>query len=202
MIDNSKISEIINEGKNLGFNIRVRDIAFSILQRHFSDPKVAYMSVFTDGKSEEEINKYIKSKVIDFISGKIDTSISENIIQKKKKKVELSNEDDISFEENKAEIIKLIEKTQKEESEGKIKVAESLKIQTDLRVKLNDKFNIIDDSQESLVVVNKKFNDICPYCSHEIAIPTKKELMKKYNLVENKEIEDERISKIIKGTPE
>ncbi len=202
MIDNNKISEIINKGKSLGLSIRVRDIAFAILQKHFSDNKVAYLSVFSDGKNNNDIDKYISSKLIDFISSQIDADITANIVQKKKKKVGISEDDDISFEENKAEIIKLIEKTQKEEREGKIKVSESLKIQTDLRVKLNDKFNIIDNSQESLVVVNKKFNDICPYCSHEIAVPTKEDLMIKYNLVENKDITDERISNIVKGTTE
>lgn len=202
MIDNSKISEIINKGKNLGLSVRVRDIAFAILQKHFSDAKVAYLSIFPDGKDDEKIDKYSNSKVINFISSQIDLEMTANMVQKKKKKVELSSQDDISFEENKAEIIKLIEKTQKEEAEGKIKVSESLKIQTDLRVKLNDKFNIIDDSQESLVVVNKKFNDICPYCSHEIAVPTKEDLMIKYNLVENKDITDERISNIVKGATE
>jgi hypothetical protein len=104
---------------------------------------------------------------------------------KKKGKKKLYNEDDITFDENKAEIIKLIKETQKALEEGKIKSADALKIQADLRVKLNDKFSVKDESQDSLVVVNMKYNSVCS-CGRELYIPTKEDLMQQYNLIENK----------------
>ena len=71
-------------------------------------------------------------------------------------------------------------------SKGTIDIKDGLKILTDISVKLNDKFNIADTTKDQLVVVNTKYNSTCEYCNHEIYIPTKEDLMKKYNLIENK----------------
>ena len=56
-----------------------------------------------------------------------------------------------------------------------------------ISVKLNDKFQVQGEVKEQLIVVNTKFNAICGSCGREIYIPTKEDLMEKYNLVEKTE---------------
>ena len=178
MISNEKISAIISEANALGYQIRVRDISFILLSKHYDDIKVAYGAIFGSDFNDEVVEKYVKSREISYLKSYIES----NFFTKKSKK-KLSAEDDITFDENKAEIIKLIKETQKALEEGKIKSADALKIQADLRVKLNDKFSVQDSSKDSLVVVNQKYNSICS-CGREIYIPTKEDLMEKYNLKE------------------
>jgi hypothetical protein len=183
MISNDKISTIIEDCKLVGCQVRVRDISFVILSKHFEDASVAYKAVFGSDANEGTIESYIASKEITYLKNYIE---SNGLVGGKKKgKKKFNEEDDITFDENKAEIIKLIKETQKALEEGKIKSADALKIQADLRVKLNDKFSVKDESQDSLVVVNMKYNAICS-CGRELYIPTKEDLMQQYNLVENK----------------
>ena len=183
MLSNDKISSIIEECRVLGYQIRVRDISFVILSKMFEDVNVAYKSIFGSDANEDIIDAYIKSKEISYLKTYIE---SNSVIGGKKKgKKKLSEEDDITFDENKAEIIKLIRETQNALDEGKIKVADALKIQADLRVKLNDKFSVSDSSKDNIVIVNQKYNNICS-CGREIYIPTKEDLMEQYNLKENK----------------
>jgi hypothetical protein len=179
MISNDRISTIIEDCKLLGYQVRVRDISFVILCKTYEDVNVAYKTIFGNDANEDVIQLYTKSKEIAYLKNYME---SNGLVgNKKKNKKKGSDEDDITFDENKAEIIKLIKETQKALEEGKIKSADALKIQADLRVKLNDKFQVKDDSQDSLVIVNQKYNSICS-CGREIYIPTKEELIQKYNL--------------------
>ena len=66
---------------------------------------------------------------------------------------------------------------------GEIDKKDGLKILTDISVKLNDKFSVNDTNNQRVVIVNKKFNAICD-CGREIYVPTKEDLMEKYNLIE------------------
>jgi hypothetical protein len=65
---------------------------------------------------------------------------------------------------------------------------DGLKILTDISTKLNDKFGAKEEMKDQIVQVEMKYNDICPYCSHEVARRpmTKEEAIKEYNLIENK----------------
>lgn len=184
MISNDKISAIIEDCEAIGYQVRVRDISFVILSKHFEDASVAYKAVFGSDANEGVIESYITSKEIVYLKSYMDSNSL--LGNKKKGRKKLNDEDDITFDENKAEIIKLIKETQKALEEGKIKSADALKIQADLRVKLNDKFSVKDESQDSLVLVNMKYNAICSGCGRELYIPTKEDLMRQYNLVENK----------------
>jgi hypothetical protein len=66
---------------------------------------------------------------------------------------------------------------------GDIEKKDGLKILTDISTKLNDKFGAKEEMKDQMVVVECKFNSVCS-CGREIYIPTKEDLMKKYNLVE------------------
>ena len=84
-------------------------------------------------------------------------------------------------------MIKLIKETQIALENGYIETKDALKIQADLRTKLNSQFNVSDDSNGQFIVVNQKFNDICPYCGREVSakIISKEEAKLIYNLKED-----------------
>lgn len=90
---------------------------------------------------------------------------------------------DITFEENKAYMLKLKKDTEDAIENNEIDKKDGLKILADLSVKLNDKFQVREERIEQVVHVFTKFNAVCQ-CGREIYIPTKQDLMKKYNLIE------------------
>lgn len=177
MVTNEKIDSIISECKKAGHDIRVRDIAYALLCRFISDKQVVYKSIFGASTNDTEADVYDQSKSMAFLKNFI-KDVEPSATKGRKKK-----ESDISFDENKEEMIKLIKDAQDALERGEIEAKDALKIQADLRVKLNDKFSVKDEAQEQMVLVNCKFNAICS-CGRELYIPTKEDLMEKYDLVE------------------
>lgn len=179
MITNEKIENIINECKKVGHDIRIRDISYVLLCRFIQDKHIVYKSIFGASTNDAEIDIYDQSKHISFLKSYLkDIEPSGNKTRKRK-------DSDISFDENKEEMIKLIKEAQDALERGEMEAKDALKIQADLRVKLNDKFAVKEESQEQLVVVQKKYNAICS-CGRELYIPTKEDLMEQYDLIENK----------------
>lgn len=178
MITNEKLENIISDSKKAGYDVRVRDISYVLLCRFITDRIVVYKSIFGASTNDAEIDLYDQSKQINFLKNYLKDIAPLGGANRKKK------DSDISFDENKEEMIKLIKETQDAMDRGEIEAKDGLKIQADLRVKINDKFGVKEESNEQLVLVNCKYNEICS-CGREIYIPTKEDLMKKYNLVEN-----------------
>lgn len=175
MISNNKIKEIIEQMSEKGFAISVRDISYILLCRSYEDDIVAYKSLFGDG-SETEISYYKQSKPIVELGKLVADTLGWN------------SKEDITFEENKAYMLKLKADTERAMESGEIEKKDGLKILTDISTKLNDKFGAKEEMKDQIVQVEMKYNDICPYCSHEVARRpmTKEEAIKEYNLIENK----------------
>lgn len=182
MIGNDELNKIIKDCEAVGYKITVRDISYVFLCRLFLDSDVAYKSIF--GTNSSNSDEYSNDKKVSFLRSYIDSNYP---IKEKKVKSNHANHpsEDITFEENKAEIIKLIKETQTALEKKMIEPKDALKIQADLRVKLNDKFSVKDENHEQLIYVNCKFNSICE-CGRELYIPTKEDLMEQYNLIEKK----------------
>lgn len=153
-----------------GFAISVRDISYILLCRSYEDDIVAYKSLFGDS-SETEITYYKQSTPIVELGKLMAESLGWN------------SKEDITFEENKAYMLKLKADTERAMEAGDIEKKDGLKILTDISTKLNDKFGAKEEMKDQMVVVECKFNSVCS-CGREIYIPTKEDLMKKYNLVE------------------
>lgn len=170
MITNEKIAEIITKLADSGYSVRVGDVAYVLLCRNFDDSQVAYKALFGDG-SDAEISLYSKSKAIVALTKCM------------KEMFGWDSKEDITFEENKAYMLKLKRDTEKAMADGDIDKKDGLKILTDISTKLNDKFGAKEEMKDQIVVVNCKYNSICE-CGKEIYIPTKEDLMKQYNLVE------------------
>ena len=95
-------------------------------------------------------------------------------------------DDTISKEENRSELIKMISVIQEGMDDGDIERKDGLKMIADIRVKLNDKFEIEERGvQKRLIVVPQKRNMICAYTQRECTYwPTKEACKAHYKLVE------------------
>lgn len=186
MITNENIRQTINDCAKAGHSVGMRDISYILLCKHYEDIATAYRILFgLDADfNADYVYTYDQTNSINYLRQYIENNLMVDLSGKKKKKKVLSDEEDISFEENKAEIIKLIKDTQEAMARGEIEAKDALKIQADLRVKLNDKFNVQEDVRDQIVVVYPKYNKICDGCGKELYVPTKEELMEKYDLVE------------------
>ena len=175
------ITKIIEDASKKGFKIGVRDIAFVVLLDAFENEDIAYKCLFgsESGFMQEYASIYARTGAVEYIKDYIDILSTNNGSRSKKQDV-----DDITFDENKSYMIKLKKDTEEAMANGEIEKKDALKILADISVKLNDKFNVKDANEDrQVVIVQNKFNAICE-CGREIYVPTKEEMMKKYNLVE------------------
>lgn len=187
MITNHDIKKIIEDCAASGVEVKVREIAFVLLSLFFDDKAVAYRSVYQESISSEDVNKLYSSNNISYLRSYLEHGF---LGKKGGGKAKLSIGDDLSFDENKAEMINLISKTEDAMKRGEVETKDGLKIIADLRVKLNDKFKVMDDSKDSPVVVETKYNGVCEFCGREIYVPTKEQLMQKYDLIERTQDEE------------
>lgn len=172
-MDNEQIKKTIEHFKESGETIRVRDIAYTLLSKMFADSKTAYQCLFGTEGYDDYADDEMRVKLEQYLS-------EAGYIRS------VSTDDDsgeITFEENKKEMERLLAKTQQAMDDGLVDPKDALKIMADIRVKLNDKFKVESKKQDRMIVVEKKFSGICEYCHHEIYVPSEEELMEKYGLI-------------------
>lgn len=186
MITNEQIRQTINDCSKAGHSIGMRDISYVLLCRHYEDRTTAYRILFgldADFNADYAYT-YDQTASINYLRDYMEFNLTSDAETKKKKK-KVSAED-ISFEENKAEILNLIKATKQAFENGEIEAKDALKIEADLRVKLNDKFSVTEETKDQIVVVHQKYDAICSRCGAEVARRpiSKEEAMKMYDLVE------------------
>lgn len=167
MLSNERINDIIEKCKKNGYTVRVRDVAYAILCHTIDDKAVIYKCLFAEYGS---VGEYDGSRAT--------TKVKELVTKALGK-----THEDISFEENKAYMLKLKKDTELAMENHEIDKKDGLKILADLSVKLNDKFSVSEEVKDQIVIVQTKFNSVCS-CGRELYIPTKEDLMKQYNLKE------------------
>lgn len=175
MLSNGNIKDIVDESLKNGHIVTVRDIAYVVLCNTFDDKEVVYKCLF--GNSDG-CDSYNDTSAVSYLRQYIQFVLEQNGGSQKRK--------DISFEENKEYMLNLRRETEEAIKTKAIDKKDGLKILADISVKLNDKFNVNDSSQEQIIIVNQKYDDICPYCQHEVARRpiSKNEAMSIYNLIE------------------
>jgi hypothetical protein len=173
-----KVGEILTAASTHGANLKVRDIAYVLLRRYFDDRSYAWRVCFTDADYDE--------KTIDAYEEGTGYQYLKEVLMEVRDRGGLLYDEDITFEENKAYMLKLKRDTEIAMEAGELEKKDGLKILSDLSVKLNDKFSVQNEVKDQMVIVEHKYNDICPYCQHEVASKpmTKEEAMATYNLKE------------------
>lgn len=187
MLKKSDFVKIINDCKASGYELKVRDAMFCLLKNMVDDSEIIYNSLFGQGDDAKFISDYEKSKPIKFldkyIKANYDNAKQSDADNTKKKKI---SEEDISFEENKAELIKMLKDIDDAVKDGLIEVKDAMKMKVDIRTKLNDKFGASEKSDEQrIVVVPPKFNHICEKTRTECWLQTKEYAMEHWGLIED-----------------
>lgn len=188
-------NKILSDAKKMGHSLRMSDIFYTFELQRFESKNIVYTVLFGKGSKQEEIDNYDNSNKIKFLKKYINVNYpisssdrNEQLKRGRKKKV-VEDHEDITFEENKAYMLKLKKETEDAIKKGEIEKKDGLKILADLSVKLNDKFAVSEKQDEQRIIVYKKYNDIC-VCGREIYRPTKndiiEELKEEYDLVPKK----------------
>lgn len=173
-------NKILADAKKMGYNLRMSDIFYTFGLQRFDSSKIVYSVLFGKGSSQEDVDYYDESSKIKFLKKYINANYpSDDVGQPKRGKPKKSGEshEDITFEENKAYMLKLKKETEEAIKKGEIEKKDGLKILADLSVKLNDKFAVSEKQDEQRIVVMSKYNDICPYCHHEIRRKTDEDML-------------------------
>lgn len=184
MIGIKDIEKTIKDMDALGHEVSVRDISYVLLSKEYDSDSIAYKSIFGKDSDKDIIDSYAKSKKIVFLNNYIKANFKKEKELKKKKSSADGNLEDITFEENKSAIIDLIQKIKQQADIGAIEPKDALKMELDARTKLNDKFDVEKEQGQQYVIVEKKFNFICPHLHKECYVYTKEDLMEKYGLIE------------------
>ena len=173
----NNINELISLGDKSGLKITDKDIMFVILSRTISDKDIAFEAMFNGRKKKEY---YFSSTTVKFVEKHIDKYF--------KAEIEPLEKDDITFEENKAYMLKLKKDTEDAIEKGEVDKKDGLKILADISTRLNDKFSVNQQQRDQIVIVEQKYNDVCPRCFAEIARRpiSKEEAMEMYDLIEKK----------------
>lgn len=163
----SDITNIINFAEVNKHEVTVKDISYVILENTYCDREVSYYSINGKdcGKTEKEIKEYDESDAIECIRGYM---ISNRfILSEDERDTGLKN---LSAEANQDGMIRLIDEIYQAIDEKKMSKKDGLGRISDIRTKLQGKFNIEQSNDQLHIVVNNKYNAICPYCNHEISI--------------------------------
>lgn len=169
-----RIESVIENCEQNGHFVGAKEVAYTILRIELDDPIAAFSIIY--GKSSADIEMFNSKPDMTFLYEMIKYSSPKN-------KDKADEENKMSFDENREAMIRLIKETEKAMESGEIEKKDGLNIIKDIRVKLNDKFNVVDNSKSSMVIVEPKFNSVCE-CGREIYVPTKEDLIRKYKLTE------------------
>lgn len=174
-MDNEHIKKTIEHFKENGETIRVRDIAYTLLSKMFADNKTAYQCLFGTEGYDDYADDEMRGKLEQYMS-------DEGYIKSFSTDADTGG---ISFEENKMEMEGLIPRIEKGMEDGTIDPIQGINVIKDIRVKLNDKFKVESKQRDRMIIVEKKFDYICPKNHVECYQLDKDFAMKKWNLIEN-----------------
>lgn len=195
-----EIKDIIKESRLAGHDVKMKDVAYIIVRTVIDDRTVAYRSIFDTAESEDSVKQYemqpgikfLKNRLKKYISPKTQKSAASATKAQDTSVKDISSKyKDITFEENKEAMLELIDEIQDGMRNKEIDVAVGLKMQTDIRTKLQDKFEVSNKKDEHRIVVNTKFNHICEWTRKECFLQTKEYAMKQWGLIEDPALKEE-----------
>lgn len=198
------IDKIIDDAKKHGYDVRIRDVGYAILCAKLDDPNMAYMLIFGDDGNLETFSKLdrIKYLVRYFQSEKLQAKEKDeaaeiaNLIAKSKGKKNDDGDDiGLTYEENYAgavEQLKRIEDLRARCDKDDIKTLKDLeKAESDIRVRLVDKFNVQEKAIEQYIIVQPKCNHICEHTHRECWLQTKEYAKEHWHLIDDPDYEGE-----------
>lgn len=187
-ISKEQIKNLQEECSKDGHDVRFRDIAYCVLKETFNDAVLSYKAIFETDASDIVVGNYDKSaKTIAIRKYMSD----HNMLASKAMLLDrIPTETDITFAENKAELIKMLDDVDKKLEDGVIEYKDAAKLKVDIRTKLNDKFAVSEGASAQMIFVQPKFNTVCPHTQKECWLQTKEYAMEHWGLIERPNKED------------
>lgn len=201
---NSVIQKIVEEAAKRGHDVTIRNIAYALMRVKFADKLTAYMVINGSvPEKDSDVDDYDSMEPVQYLVRYFTQDLAPRTDESKKDSdivkaiTELGKgggtdvEDPISFEENYAGAVaqlKRIEELRVRCPEDDIKTLKDLeKAESDIRVRLVDKFNVQEKEQKRWLVVPKVYDYVCPHTGHECYQIGKEEAMEKWNLIEKEQ---------------
>lgn len=172
--------------KEGGYDVGLRDICYVMLSRVFEEPVYAYKALFSGVKDAEQFDEYSIDDKIEELTSYLAKRIPE---AKEKPEVEKiddhsgdaskSSDDNLSFDEIKKgleeDLASLVALRDQVDEDGNSvldpkEMASVVGRISAVRVALVEKFGSTQENVEQRIVIAQKYNDICPFCGHEIAV--------------------------------
>lgn len=200
------IDKVINDAKKHGYDVRIRDVGYAILCAKLNDVNLAYMLIFGDDGNADAYSKidrinylvhYFQHEQLQ-VKEKNEAAEIAALIAKNKGEKDVNSDNAVTFEENREgieqqlrEIVLLKKEAMDLESGRDLKTLALLqKTEADLRVKLNDKFGAAEKAAEQYIIVQKKFDFVCPYTRHECYQMDKDDAMRRWHLIDDPEYKE------------
>lgn len=162
-----------------GFRIDDKEIAYLFVNRELRNPVMAYKMVIREGLSDELIEKYDKSPRMACLR----QYMNDNWTKRKAEERAATVAGNISFEENRDALIGMLADIETMMNANQIEKKDAMKMMTDIRIKLNDKFNMKEQQVEQRIIVQPKFNTLCPHTHKECWSQTREFAMEHWHLV-------------------
>jgi len=153
-----------------------KDIAFAILCDTLEDKSLAYRLAYK--KSDKNASDFYNTPRFKKLLGVLEPFGVGSV-----------NNTSITREENKNELLKMLDRIKVALNNGELEPKDALKMQTDIRVKLNDKFEMEESqSQKRIIVVPSKHDIVCPHTNRECTFwPTKRACVRHFGLPDPQE---------------
>ena len=182
MITKEQIQECIAYCSEQGYVIDESDIAFLLINREFRDIYKAYeLTKFTPVPSKH-VEKYNSSDKMTCLR----QYMNENWTKRKESVIKsMMIDGTMSFEDNRDALIQYLGEIERLMNEKRIDPKDGMKMMTDIRLKLNDKFNIKESQVEQRIIVQPKFNHVCQYTQKECWLMTEDWAKKHYHLIKD-----------------
>ena len=170
MIKKDDIKVILKSTRQDWATVSEKDIAFAVLCA-FADKATAYKMAY--GKTSADAETHYRSAGVQKLLAVLEPFGIGSV-----------NEELITREQNKTELIRLLKEIKTLAESKKIDAKDAVKMEADIRVKLNDKFEMEESqSQKRIIIVPQKHDMICPHTNRECtSMPTKEACMKYYGL--------------------
>lgn len=176
MISNEDIKDIGKRMAGEWKDLRVRDIAFAALCAIFVDKRIAARIAYGEREAKEGERMASETRVVSLVSVLRQYGVGMTEV----------DEGSISKEENRAELVKMLDEIDRQMQMGQIAPKDALSLKKDIRVKLQDKFEIENVEQaQRIIVVPQKRDMVCPHTNRECTYwPTKEACMEHFGLNE------------------
>ena len=182
MITRKQIQDCVAFCEEQGYFIEESDIAYLLINREFRDRYKAYELTKSKDMPDEYVDNYDNSDKMSCLR----KYMNEHWAKRKDSVINTENiEGAITFKENRDALIKYLGEIQNMMDEKKIEPKDGLKMMTDIRLKLNDKFNIKEAQVEQRIIVQPKFSHICDYTRKECWLMTEDWAKKHYHLIKD-----------------